>query len=165
MVDVNWSRACWVALLVLALLVPGRLAGAAEDGAPLAIKGYDPVAYFEIAEPTRGDPAISLVWDGLEYRFATRHHLTLFEHDPDRYAPRYRNFCASALARGHKIEADPRNWLIQDGKLFLFGGANGPRAMAENGPEIMNEADDAFAELNPREPEPGGVPVDTADAD
>jgi hypothetical protein len=30
-----------------------------------------------------------------------------------------------ALARGELHEADPENWLISEGKLYIFGGAQG----------------------------------------
>jgi hypothetical protein len=35
-----------------------------------------------------------------------------------------------ALARGELVEADPENWLISEGKLYIFGKATG-RSMFE----------------------------------
>src|SRR6185369_4635558 len=43
----------------------------ATEAAPLAIKGYDPVAYFTIGSPTRGLPEIEYEWDEQSYRFAS----------------------------------------------------------------------------------------------
>lgn len=88
---------------------------------PLAIKGYDPVAYFTLGVPTPGLPEIELEWDEHLYRFARAEHRNLFKADPARYAPQFGNFCAMALTRGELDEANPENWLISDGKLYVFG--------------------------------------------
>src|SRR6516165_10531726 len=61
----------------------------------------------------------------LDARFASAQHLELFKADPDRYAPQYGGSCAAAITVGVKIEAEPENWLIVDGKLFVFAGAAG----------------------------------------
>ena len=88
---------------------------------PLAIKGYDPVAYFTIGMPTRGLPDIEYEWDEHRYRFARLEHRELFKADPVRYAPQFGEFCAMALALGERDEANPEYWLISDGKLYIFG--------------------------------------------
>jgi hypothetical protein len=88
---------------------------------PLAIKGYDPVAYFTDAKPTPGLPEIEYEWDEHRYRFATAQHRELFKADPVRYAPQFGNYCAMALSKGEIVVADPENWLINDGKLYVFG--------------------------------------------
>jgi hypothetical protein len=38
-----------------------------------------------------------------------------------RYAPQFGNYCAMALALNQVVVADPENWLISDGKLYVFG--------------------------------------------
>ena len=98
---------------------------AAED-VPLAIKGYDPVAYFTIASPARGLPEISYDWDERRYLFLSAEHRELFKADPVRYAPQFADFCAMALTRGEVHEADPENWLISEGKLYIFAMPYGP---------------------------------------
>lgn len=111
----------------LGVLVAGAtLATASRSGAeevPLAIKGYDPVAYFATGKPERGLPDIDYVWDEHRYRFSRAPHRELFKADPVRYAPQFANFCAMALTRGEIVEADPENWLIIEGKLYLFGSS------------------------------------------
>jgi hypothetical protein len=88
---------------------------------PLAIKGYDPVAYFTIGMPTLGLPDIEYDWDERRYRFSRPGHRELFKADPVRYAPQFGEFCAMALAEGDRDEANPEYWLISDGKLYIFG--------------------------------------------
>lgn len=98
----------------------------AADQLPLAIKGYDPVAYFTAGSPIRGLPDFEYEWDEQRYRFSSAEHRKLFMADPVRYAPQFPNFCAISLARGEVAEADPEYWLISDGKLYMFGKPIGP---------------------------------------
>lgn len=93
---------------------------------PLAIKGYDPVAYFTVGAPTQGRPEFEHEWDGLRYRFSRPEHHELFKADPARYAPQFGNYCAMALSKGEIVEADPEHWLVNDDKLYLFGKSVGP---------------------------------------
>jgi len=44
-----------------------------------------------------------------------------FKADPVHYAPQFGNYCAMALAKGQIVVANPENWLISDGKLYVFG--------------------------------------------
>lgn len=110
--------------LFMTLLVAGFAAAASPPA--LAIRGYDPVAYFTEERATPGDPAHEYVWDEHVWRFSTAAHRNLFAADPVRYAPQFANFCAVALARGEVKEANPEYWLISDGKLYLFGKPIGP---------------------------------------
>ncbi len=103
---------------VCTLITPTR--SDPTEKVPLAIKGYDPVAYFTAGQATRGLPEIEYEWDERRYRFSSDENRSLFKADPARYAPQFASFCAMALARGEIIEADPANWLIHDGKLYLF---------------------------------------------
>jgi hypothetical protein len=86
----------------------------------LAIGGYDPVAYFTDGQPLLGKPEFEHAWDGARYRFVSAQHMTLFRSDPDRFAPQFAGSCAMAMSRGMKVEADPKNWLISNGRLFVF---------------------------------------------
>lgn len=124
----------------LALLLAGLGAGSrravAEEAAPLAIQGYDPVAYFRLGKAQPGRPDIEYEWDERRYRFLTRAHRDLFQANPVRYAPQFPNVCAMSLANGEVVDANPEYWLIADGKLYMFGKPAGPalfkQALAEN---------------------------------
>jgi YHS domain-containing protein len=93
----------------------------AQQEVPLAIKGYDAVAYFDAGKPTLGLAEIEYEHDGLRYRFASAEHRELFKRNPASYAPQFGNYCAMALAKGLLVIADPQHWLIHDGKLYVFG--------------------------------------------
>jgi hypothetical protein len=98
----------------------------AEERAQLAIKGYDPVAYFTLQHATAGVAQFAYDWDEYRWQFSSARHRDLFKADPVRYAPQFANFCAVALTRGEVREANPEYWLISDGKLYLFGKSVGP---------------------------------------
>ncbi len=85
----------------------------------LAIKGYDPVAYFTVGKPTKGSPDITYDWADAEWRFSTTEHRDLFVADPLAYAPQFGGNCAVAAATGHRVSASPKQWRIEDGHLYL----------------------------------------------
>lgn len=109
-----------------ALVLSAPSIATAAEPLPVAIKGYDAVAYFTAGKPTRGREDIELVWDDRRYRFASAEHRALFRADPGRYAPQFSDYCAMALSKGAIVEADPENWVVADGKLFIFGKPVGP---------------------------------------
>ena len=108
-----------VALVATAFTVETPSVMAAD--VPLAIKGYDPVAYFALGKPTKGTGDFAYDWDDHRYLFVSAEHRDRFKADPVRYAPQFGNYCAMALAKGQVVIANPENWLISDGKLYVFG--------------------------------------------
>ena len=132
--NINLNRRQAIALTTLlaaSALAAVRPAGAQET--PLAIKGYDPVAYFTDAKPVQGTAEFEHTWDEHRWRFANAEHLALFKAEPARYAPQFGNYCAMALAKGEVVVANPENWLISDGKLYVFGKP------APMGPELFGK--------------------------
>ena len=119
----NLSRRDAIGLGLLAAASPfaASIPSAAEEKVALAMKGYDPVAYFTLGTPTPGRPEIEYGWDEHVWRFASAENRELFKADPVRYAPQFGNYCAMALRKGEIVEANPENWLISDGKLYVFG--------------------------------------------
>ena len=55
----------------------------------LAIKGYDPVAYFTLGKSVQGKKEFEYKWQNAKWRFANEDHLNLFKSDPEKYAPQY----------------------------------------------------------------------------
>jgi len=119
--NVSRRNATSLVLAVGVALVATSMPSFATEAVPLAIKGYDPVAYFTDGRPTRGLPEIEYEWDEYRYLFANTEHRELFKADPVRYAPQFGDYCAMALALGEVDKANPEYWLISDGKLYIFG--------------------------------------------
>jgi hypothetical protein len=119
--------------VVAAVLAGWPAAGLmAADRSPVAIKGYDPVAYFTLGKPTPGRPQIWYEWDERRYLFSSAEHRDLFKADPVRYAPQFPDYCAMSLTRGEIVEANPEYWLVSDGKLYMFGKPVGPGLFQQN---------------------------------
>lgn len=120
-----------LAVLAAALIsLPSR--SIAADKVPVAIKGFDPVAYFTLGKPTRGRQDIWYEWDERRYLFSSAEHRELFRADPVRYAPQFPDFCAMSLTRGEIVDANPEYWLVSEGKLYMFGKPVGPELFQQN---------------------------------
>ena len=89
----------------------------APDG--IAIKGYDPVAYFTEGQPVLGDPQIQAELDGATWQFTTPEHRSAFLAHPTRYEPEYGGFCAYGASKGLKTDIDPAAFSIIGGRLYL----------------------------------------------
>jgi YHS domain-containing protein len=138
----------------LAVVLWGSPAVAQANDKSLALKGYDPVAYFTEQRPMKGDAQYQYAWDGATYRFASAKHLELFKADPDRYLPQYNNWCAASVAKGVKVQGHPEHWLVVDGRLYLFGGPAGPNLMRTDPKAMQSLAEKNWHNVS-RLPAPG----------
>jgi YHS domain-containing protein len=89
------------------------------DSSGLALKGYDPVAYFSEGKPVPGRPEFTARHEGATYRFASAANRDAFAAAPGKYAPQYGGYCAYGMASGYKAPIEPDAWTIVDGKLYL----------------------------------------------
>jgi YHS domain-containing protein len=89
------------------------------DSSGLALKGYDPVAYFAEGKPVPGRPEFTARHEGATYRFASPANRDAFAAAPGNYAPQYGGYCAFGMASGYKAPIEPDAWTIVDGKLYL----------------------------------------------
>ncbi len=88
-----------------------------RDG--VALRGYDPVAYYTTGAPQPGDAAFAAEWGGTVWHFASAQNRDLFLSAPETYAPQYGGYCAWAVSEGYTAPIDPDAWRIVDGKLYL----------------------------------------------
>ena len=108
--------------LLVACLLPSFARAEKPVNASLfgvAIKGYDPVAYFTAAKPVSGKSEFAFEWMGATWRFASAAHRDTFKAAPEKYAPQYGGYCAWAVSEGHTAGIDPAAWKIVNGKLYL----------------------------------------------
>ncbi len=85
----------------------------------VAVKGYDPVAYFTEGKPVKGNGKYEYEWMGAKWRFSSAENRDLFTKNPEKYAPQYGGYCAYAVSQGVTADIDPTAWKIVDGKLYL----------------------------------------------
>jgi YHS domain-containing protein len=107
-------------LLVATLLVSSLAAAPVNTNwRGLAIKGYDPVAYFTDGKPVEGSADFTFEWEDAKWRFASAEHRDAFAKEPARYAPQFGGFCAWAVSQGYTADIDPEAWKLVDGKLYF----------------------------------------------
>ena len=111
-------------VLALALVYFSGFASAGEINTGyfgnVAIKGYDPVAYFTEQRAVKGSEEISYNWLGTDWNFSSEKHKKLFSGSPVKFAPQYGGFCADGVAYGDfTTNIDPQAWRIIEGKLYL----------------------------------------------
>jgi YHS domain-containing protein len=117
--------------LVAACLLSLVLTGSASADPPiaavntehgLAIKGYDPVAYFTTGRPTPGMAQFTTTHKGATYRFASAENRGRFSAAPEKFVPQYGGYCAYAIALNKIADIDPDEWAIVNDKLYLNNG-------------------------------------------
>lgn len=89
----------------------------------LAIQGYDPVTYFTLNKAVLGSASFKAQHEGVTYHFSSADTLAAFQAAPAKYMPTYGGWCATAMAKGEKVEIDPKNFKVTNGRLFLFFNA------------------------------------------
>ena len=89
------------------------------DADGLAVKGYDPVAYFIDQKPVMGSAEFEYSWNNAKWRFASAEHRDLFRSGPEKYAPKYGGYCAYAMSLGKIVDIDPAAWTVFEGRLYL----------------------------------------------
>ena len=137
-------RAVIGAFASLAMLSPLTLPAAERR---VALKGYDPVAYFTKGRPEKGSPEFSAAYDDATYWFMNGEHRALFAADSERYAPQFNGLCAVTVSRGARYEADPEAWAIADGKLWVFGSKNGEALFRQHSGDIIAKATENWPQL------------------
>lgn len=86
----------------------------------IALGGYDPVSYFLFNREMKGSTDYQTVYDGAVWIFASRANRKVFEDAPQVYIPQFGGYGATAIAQGRIALGLAENWLIEDGKLYLF---------------------------------------------
>jgi hypothetical protein len=96
-------------LSILALALSSIGAAQSLVGRRTALRGYDPVSYFSPGHAERGSEQFTAPFDDATYWFKSADHRALFVADPERYAPRYRGYCAANLSRGRRARRIPKS--------------------------------------------------------
>lgn len=116
----------------------------------LAIKGYDPVAYFEGSGPIKGNKSFAHTWKGARWLFASEEHRARFAAEPEKFAPQYGGYCAWAVAQGYTADIDPTAWRVVEGRLYLNYDANVQEKWLKDVPGHIRKADENWPKLRDR---------------
>ena len=82
---VLFSTAAWAAEPAINTLKNSVFGGRTDT----AINGYDPVAYFTVGKPLKGQDGLATDWMGAKWKFSSQANLDLFKTNPEKYAPQY----------------------------------------------------------------------------
>lgn len=88
-----------------------------QDG--VALRGYDPVSYFEENKPKLGSSSYSHTYKGSKFYFSSPDNRRKFAESPEKYVPQFGGFCAYGAAKGAKFSTQPDAFAVVDGKLYL----------------------------------------------
>ncbi len=120
----------WCALCAALLLTGCGISTATVKngtGQDVMLLGHDPVAYFTQQQSVRGNPVFQTTLTssttGRTYYFLNAKNKQLFDANPAQYEPQFAGFCAQGMANGLKLAADPSEWRVHDGKLYVFADA------------------------------------------
>ena len=105
-----------------------------------AVSGYDTVAYFTEGKPVKGDPKITSNYNGAVWQFATITNKEKFDANPEQFIPQYGGYCAWAVSENYTASANPNNWKIIDGKLYLNYNTEVQKIWEKDIPSLINKA-------------------------
>lgn len=135
------------AFFALILAAPALAADAVNVVDGLALRGFDPVAFFTKGEPVMGSPQFKAVHEGATYEFASAEDKAAFEADPAKYVPQYGGFCAAATSHGCKVDADPHAFAINHGKLYVNYNHDALEAFQKDVEVSIKAADEKWPEV------------------
>ncbi|WP_320821955.1 YHS domain-containing (seleno)protein [Reinekea sp.] len=107
----------------------------------LAIRGYDPVAYFEVNQAVEGREEFAYDWQGARWLFASAQRRQAFIDNPTAYAPQYGGYCAFAVANNKTASIEPEQFTIVEGKLYLNYNKKIQQQWLQQRSELIQQAD------------------------
>src|SRR5258705_4293574 len=96
----------------------------------VGVGGVDPVSYFQ-GKAQEGLPKFTAIHEGVRYQFVSEKHKKAFVARPSLYLPQFGGWCSMTLAMGRATAPKYDNFLVSEGKLYLF-----ERALSVNGREL-----------------------------
>lgn len=108
-----------IAIAALSLLSSVALAGDFFETDGVALRGYDPVAYFASAAAQKGQSQYSYEYKGSKFYFVSDANRRAFMEMPEKYAPQFGGYCAFGTAQGYKVSTQPDAFAIVNDKLYL----------------------------------------------
>jgi YHS domain-containing protein len=146
--------ACPVALAAQTAMSDGSAAMAPSvmntTAEGVAIKGFDPVAYFTAGAAMPGVAAFNATHRGATFRFASAANRDAFIAAPSKYAPQYGGYCAMGVAYGRKFDVDPTAFKVEGGKLYLNKDARTQTMWLKDVPGNITKADGKWSEVAKR---------------
>jgi len=117
------------------------------DKNDMAIKGYDPVAYFTLGKATKGSINYTTTHKGAIYQFVSEDNRNLFDSNPDKYAPQFGGYCAFGVSKEKKFDTDPTAWKIIEDKLYLNLNSQVQQRWLKDSENLIKDAKEYWREI------------------
>ena len=102
----------------------------------IAIKGYDPISFFNTDRAIQANGSIAYEYNGVKYFFTSSKNLNQFKTTPSKFEPQYGGWCALHMSvDGSRVKANPQHFTVHDGKLYFFASAKDKYQWEENSME------------------------------
>jgi hypothetical protein len=109
------------AAVICVLAASWAQAGDFLEDKGVALGRIDALSYFSPDQGLMyGDQQRSVIYKGTKFYFITNSHAEAFKADPEHFAPQFGGFDALAASKGDRIAANPRVFIVQEGRLYLF---------------------------------------------
>ncbi len=126
--------------------------GLTLGGVPLAIHGYDAVAFFTSNQAVIGSDTHAVKHEGATYRFVSAENKATFEKNPARYLPQFGGFCAFGVSVGAKFDGDPRVFAVVGDKLYFNLNPDIQKKWKEDVPGNIVKAEDKWKTIADKAP-------------
>lgn len=140
-----------IKLILLILLLSGSYTYAqkSEIFAPegIAIKGFDPVAFFKESKAVPGADSLSYRYKDADWHFASQSNLDTFKMSPEKYAPQYGGYCAFGASKGYKAPTETETWTIAGDKLYFNYNMKVKKTWSNNQEELIEKADNHWQNI------------------
>ncbi len=112
------------------------------DKQGMFLEGYDVVAYHTENKAQLGTEKHQVNLGGVTYQFSNGENKSLFKKSPEKYMPAFGGWCTFLMGIDKNVfpptrsKPDPENFMIIDGKLYLFG-----KSPQQNFKEVFQQRD------------------------
>lgn len=113
-----------------------------------AIRGYDPVAYFNESKAVKGNVQFQYEWSGSNWYFKDSANRDAFILSPEKYAPQFGGFCAYGTSENHLSPTDPAAFTIVNNKLYLNYNSKVKEMWVKDSSLCIKKADAFWPALN-----------------
>ena len=111
-----------------------------------ALRGYDPVGYFDQNQAIKGDREIGYDYQGARFYFASQDSRQRFIDSPESFLPQYGGYCAYGMSRNFVVSSDPNAFTVVDGKLYLNYSLKVRQTWQKHVPDNIVKADQNWAD-------------------
>ena len=86
----------------------------------IALKGYDPVAFFIEKKAMKGKKEYFYEWNNVKWLFYDSINLEVFKLFPESFSPQYGGFCSYTITKNGIASVDFNFWEIYENKIYFF---------------------------------------------